>query len=410
MAKARLRSILLLTATCTTLAACDEPFDFDLRGLGDGFDTSEAARQASAPRPKPDDRGIISYPNYQVAVARQGDRIGDVAKRVGLPAEELARYNGIPTDAVLRRDEVVALPSRVAEPSPATGAATTGPLQPAETIDITTIAGGAIDRAGAQSGSSSAISPPEQPQPTPAAAPAPAAPVASASGAEPTRHKVARGETAYAIARRYNVTVKDLAEWNGLGTDLALRAGQFLLIPVASQKAPVRPAPAPVTETPGSGSTTPVPPSAVEPLPDEKTEIAAAAPKNVPASPDLGSQRTSGSAKFAAPVPGAIIRDYEKGKSSFILYKAGPGTDVKMAQNGTVKLISKNADGVEIMVVDHGGGLQTAYSFINTISVSKGDSVKRGQSVAKVAENEFGALQFMVFKGTQTVDPTPYLN
>jgi murein DD-endopeptidase MepM/ murein hydrolase activator NlpD len=65
---------------------------------------------------------------------------------------------------------------------------------------------------------------------------------------------------------------------------------------------------------------------------------------------------------------------------------------------------------VKIMVVDHGDGLQTAYSFIDSISVKKGDSVKRGQTIAKVTANEFNALQFMVFKGTQTVDPTPYLN
>ena len=110
------------------------------------------------------------------------------------------------------------------------------------------------------------------------------------------------------------------------------------------------------------------------------------------------------------PVSGPIIRDYDSAKSKFILFSAPAGTAVKAAKAGTVKLISTNADGVKIIVIDHGAGLQTAYSFIDDISVSKGDTVKRGQQIAKVTANEFNALQFMVFKGTQTVDPTPYLN
>ena len=43
-----------------------------------------------------------------------------------------------------------------------------------------------------------------------------------------------RGETAYTIARLYNVSAKSLAEWNGLGPDLAVREGQYLLIPVVA--------------------------------------------------------------------------------------------------------------------------------------------------------------------------------
>jgi hypothetical protein len=38
----------------------------------------------------PDAQGVISYPGYQVAVARRGDTVGSVAARVGLSAQELA--------------------------------------------------------------------------------------------------------------------------------------------------------------------------------------------------------------------------------------------------------------------------------------------------------------------------------
>ncbi len=161
------------------------------------------------------------------------------------------------------------------------------------------------------------------------------------------------------------------------------------------------------TTQPGQGTSTPTPPSAAAPLPDPEEAKPAAAPSKP--TTDLGATQTS-NAEMAKPVAGAIIRDYDKAKSKFVLFSAPSGTAVKAAKDGTVKLISTNADGVKIMVVDHGDGLQTAYSFIDNISVNKGDSVKRGQTIAKVTANEFNALQFMVFKGTQTVDPSPYLN
>ena len=41
-------------------------------------------------------------------------------------------------------------------------------------------------------------------------------------------HKVQAGETAYSIARKYNITVEKLAEMNHLGKDLRIRPGQLL--------------------------------------------------------------------------------------------------------------------------------------------------------------------------------------
>jgi len=66
--------LLAATTAMALIAGCDRSLDFDLRGkLGSGADTSSAARDATSSRPSPDDRGIISYPNYQVAVAKRGD-------------------------------------------------------------------------------------------------------------------------------------------------------------------------------------------------------------------------------------------------------------------------------------------------------------------------------------------------
>ncbi len=391
------RLTLLAGSSAILLASCEgQPIDYDMRGLNGGFTTAQAATAPLADRPRPDNRGVISYPNYQVVVARRDDTLNDVAARVGVSAQELARYNGIEPNVPLRKDEIIALPGRVAEPSAATGAS-------GQPLDITSIAGNAINRAPATPGVQTAALPP---------ATTTGLPPAGQSSREPVRHRVERGETAYTIARLYNVPVKSLAEWNGLGPDFSIRAGQFLLIPVPQQNPPQRTAPAEVvTSAPGVGSVTPTPPSAAKPLPQDTTakpQPAAAAPTKPVA--DVGRvTQPAATTKMTSPVQGSIIRGYAKGKNEGINIKAAPGTAVKAADAGTVAAITKSADGTPIVVVRHVGNLLTVYANVTDVSVAKGDSVSRGQQIAKLRGGEDAYVHFEVRQGFDSVDPAPFL-
>ncbi|SNS81603.1 peptidoglycan DD-metalloendopeptidase family protein [Tropicimonas sediminicola] len=393
-----MRPILSLCVSALALSACSTTnMDLDLRDIGRGFDTSDAVMAQTAQRPTPDDRGVISYPSYQVVVARRGDTVADVAARLGtVSADELARYNGVPVNAPLNQGEVLALPRRVAEPSPATGAVGTGPIRPADTVDIETLAGSAIDRSGGGTVTPAASAPTPQ------------------TGAEPVRHQVASGETAYSIARLYGVSAKSLAEWNGLGADLEVRTGQYLLIPVVTERPAARPATA--TTAPGQGSPTPTPPSAATPLPDEKTTPPAAAKPNTPApgtpaSPNLAKEATAASAsRMTAPVSGSIIRDFQKGRNDGLDISATSGETVKAADKGVVAAITQDTDQVPIIVLRHDGGLLTVYANVDNLAVKKGDSVSRGQAIAKVRASSSPFLHFEVREGVEAVDPTPYLN
>lgn len=391
----RLRLILAGGVALTALAACNpNGFDLDMRGYGNGgLDTSAAARQAVQDRPRPNAQGIITYPNYQVVVARRGDTVNSVAQRIGTDPGALARYNAVSPDAVLNAGEVLALPNKVATTG---GSATPGNSSAltSETIDITSLASNAIDRSQAN----------QPAKPTPASAPV------STNSAEPIRHKVARGETAYSIARYYSVPVKALAEWNGLPNDLRVREGQVLIIPVASSRQPARVETATATTAPGTGSPTPVPPSAAEPLPD-KTPPKASAPVKTQA-PDMSTDRTKASdtSKMMMPVPGSIIRPYKKGKNDGVDISASAGTAVKAAESGTVLLISQDTDDVAFLAIKHPDNLVTVYYNVTGITVKKGASVKRGQTIAKVASGDQGYLHFEVRKGIDSVDPMPYLN
>jgi len=390
--------ILMTTTAFGLMAACNGPLDFDLRDLAKGFDTSKSVENLPD-RPRADDRGVISYPNYQVVVAQKDDTMVTIAQRLGLNADEVAKFNGIEAGVQLRKGELVALPKRVAEPSPATGAAQSGPIQPA-TVDVTAIATSALDRAGPQAA-------------TPAAPMNVTVPTAQ-TGTEPVRHKVARGETVFSISRLYNVPVRSVADWNGLGPELTVREGQFLLIPQAGQAAPAK-APIPVATAPapapGAGSVTPVPPSAVLPLPDEtpSAPIPAAA---VPDAPDLGKPApapAASNARFAYPVQGAIIRAYAAGRNEGIDIGVPAGTTVKAAGSGSVAAVTTDTNGVAIVVIKHDGGLLTVYTNLEGLTVAKGASVSKGQSIGKVRAGTPSFLHFEVRRGLTSVDPAEFL-
>lgn len=369
---ARARVWAALTVTAALVAGCGpdgeyvglnlQNFDPDLRGFGGGMSTSQAAASA-APRPQPDQRGVISYPGYQVAIARQGDTVATIASRLGLNAAQVASHNAIAPNVTLNAGAVVALPTRVAAAGGG-GGAVTDPFA------------GRSGQAGTQ------------------------------AGQQPQQHVVAAGETAWSVARRYNVAINDLARWNGLGSDMAVRPGQRLLIPVSGAAAPNA---TQVVTRPGAGSPTPQPPSAAGALPDEQT-TPASAPVAAPSGPNLGNTRTaaSGSGRFQMPVNGSIARAYAPGRNEGIDISAAPGAPVSAAGAGTVAAITRDVGQVPIIVIRHEGNLMTVYAGLDDVSVTKGQSVQAGTPLGK-ARNE-GLVHFEVRNGFESVDPERYLN
>lgn len=363
-------------------AGCTEPLDFDLRSLGNGFDTTGAVQQL-ATRPAPDARGVISYPGYQVAVAQPGDTVTVMAARLGLNAAELAAYNGVDATVPLRSGEVIALPSRVSEPSAATGAITSGPLGAPGGLDVSTLAENAINN---------------RPNAT--------TPVIQ-SGVEPIRHRVVRGETAFSIARQYSVPVESLAEWNGLGPEFTVREGQFLLIPPPEAGAPLTITLPPAVSEPGAGTDTPTPPSAADPLPVD--EDLSPTPEPPVEAPDIGADTTVSDAPMVVPVQGSIIRGYAPGRNEGIDIGAPAGDPVVAAADGTVAAITEDTNGVAILVIRHEDNVLTVYTFIDDLRVSPNQAVTQGQRVASVREGSPSFVHFEVRRGVDSVDPALFL-
>ena len=360
----------------TTIAGCTNSFSLDVRDqFGGILDTTSAAATAVAERPEPDARGVITFATYQVVLARTGDRIGDVAARIGVDADRLGRFNGIPEDAVLRYGEVIALPANM------TAEAADGAPLTATVVDISELSD---------------------------------EPSSAAKAAEPKRHQVVDGETIYTISRLYSVSAEDLAKWNSLDVTTELRPGQYLLIPVTQNL------PRPVS-APGEGSVTPAPPSSTRPQPRSappqilaQTQAQAQA-ITPPAGPVTAvntgpiTQASQSDARFMRPVSGTIIRSYKKGVNEGIDIGAPEGAAVLAADVGTVAAITKDTKGVAIVVIKHADGLLTVYTNVDSLLVKKGDAVTRGQEVAKVRAGTPAFLHFEVRKGLESVDPDDFI-
>ena len=355
----------ILLCSMIALTACD---DFTLGDLNSKLNPRPGTQTNQVTtRPHPDSRGVITYPNYQVIVARRNDTMGDLAGRVGMPAQDLARHNGLPETYIARRGEILALPKGIITPT----------TEEISESTLETRATAAIDRAGdtpIQTGTLQA-------------------------GPEPIRHTVEQGETAYSIARLYGVSVTSLASWNGLDRNLSVRPGQQLLIPVAEDGTVKKAVVLPATET------TPEPPSASQPLPAD-VEVA-----ELPESPNLASDRTpaGASGKLLRPVSGKVIRGYKSGGNEGLDIAASAGTSVKAAEAGEIALISKSSSQNTIVLIRHPDNLYTVYSNVSGVTVKKGQNVKRGQTIAKVASGDPSFVHFEIRRGTESVDPVPYL-
>jgi len=372
----------ILVAASLGLAACSQAGKMNPWGGSD--DLAEAPPPAVA-NTQADARGVITYQTYQVAVARDGDTLDTVASRVGTTAQALASRNALPGDYMLHAGEVLLLPNDVPRPTGGldTGGVTSQPL--GWTPDQ---ASAAIDSApGAAAAGGAQANPFQNGQKQPLI--------------DPVRHRVEEGETAYSIARLYGVSVTALASWNGLGPDLALRPNQELLIPIVSDANKITTS---ADTQPGQGTPVTAPPSAATPLPADIAEAVE------PESPNLGQYRTPAGGRLAAPVSGKVSRRYDPNNPNGIGFSVPAGTAVHAAAPGEVALVSEALGGLgTIVLVRHKDDLITTYSTLSGVTVKEGDRVTTGEVLGEVAARDKPELQFDVFRGTTSVDPTPYI-
>jgi murein DD-endopeptidase MepM/ murein hydrolase activator NlpD len=134
----------------------------------------------------------------------------------------------------------------------------------------------------------------------------------------------------------------------------------------------------------------PAPPAAALPA---AALPAAASP--APALPAPVPARAAGA--WAWPVTGPVIRDFDPPDQPFgsghrgIDIAVAVGTTVRAAADGAVTFAGP-VGGRLFVTIDHGGGLESTYSFLDAILVRRGDVVARGAPIARSGTGHAGAL------------------
>ncbi|WP_321390953.1 M23 family metallopeptidase [Emcibacter sp.] len=235
--------------------------------------------------------------------------------------------------------------------------------------------------------------------------------------------KVRKGDTVYAISRRYGVTVRQLISHNRLKAPYLLRPGQQLALPVAGHHI-VR-----------KGDTVY---SISRHYRVDMTELArlnklqkpymlrVGQKLNVPGNGATGSNPikiaipspppTSGQG-FLWPVSGRVISGF--GPKSLGLHNDGIniaaryGETVRAAEAGVVVHADSRLKGYGgLILIQHEGGWMTAYAHNSRILVKKGQKISRGQAIAEVGKSgrvTSPQLHFELRKGNQAVNPEKYL-
>src|SRR3954463_2117343 len=260
----------------------------------------------------------------------------------------------------------------------------------------------------------------------PSLAPPASKPVAAAA-APSSVHVVNRGDTLMSIARRNNVPVAELAKANNLDQSAKLSLGMKLTVP-GSRSAAAAPAaqsvaggapahPATTVAVPATKMASAGPPQAAR-LASATTNVVEEKPVVVEQAPVKPSEATGALPTFRWPVRGKVITTYgakTNGKSNDGINLAVPeGTPVKAAEDGVVAYSGNELKGYgNLVLVRHSNGYVTAYAHASELMVKRGDTIKRGQVIAKSGQSgEVGSpqLHFEIRKGSSPVDPLQFLN
>jgi murein DD-endopeptidase MepM/ murein hydrolase activator NlpD len=259
------------------------------------------------------------------------------------------------------------------------------------------------------------------PHPAATAAAAPVAPVSKPVAAVATAssvHVVNHGDTLLSIARHNHVSVAELARANNLDRSAKLSLGMKLVVP--SKTAAAAPSSATPVAVGQPAVATPAVTRVAAADTTQKARLAQAAPNaDEPAvvSP-VKAEATGAVPTFRWPVRGKVITAYgakANGKSNDGINLAVPeGTPVKAADDGIVTYSGNELKSYgNLILIKHPNGYVTAYAHASELLVKRGDTIKRGQVIAKSGQSgevQSPQLHFEIRKGQSPVDPLQFLN
>jgi murein DD-endopeptidase MepM/ murein hydrolase activator NlpD len=370
-----------------------------------------SAAPVSDYEPAPSNEGAFEWSAIggRVITVGNNENLDSLTAKFGVPAEQILAANQMSSPSQVRPGKVMVIPRRVA-------------ISP--------------DRLRNSNAPMVADAQPMKPAPQMIAG-------------DTSTYTVQPGETLFGVARKVNMTPMQLATLNGINTDTQLQVGQSLRIKGTAVAENTRPAtlgapPKPLGQlviNKDNNTSTAV--AMGEPKirltsPAETAEtgqLVANAPKipTVPALPDATPPATEANLtaniddaadaasadgkSFRWPVRGRIISGFgakPNGEKNDGINLAVPeGTSVKAVEAGTVIYAGNELAGYgNLVLIRHADGWVSAYAHNKDILVKRGDTVRRGQTIAHAGMSgsvTAPQVHFELRKGAKPVNPLDYL-
>ena len=226
-------------------------------------------------------------------------------------------------------------------------------------------------------------------------------------------HRVAAGETGIAIARAYGVPWSRIVEVNALTEPFILKIGQRLSIPGTGA------APADADSSRAQAFRLDIDDIVTggEPASEQEGALVEVAPDTV-AAPLPASMRVAEPSQFSGsfgwPATGAVRTRFGPAGEGQINH----GIDIAVARRAPVTSASDGVvafvgDGVtgygSVILVRHGGGWISAYGRTAEATVTRGQTVKRGQVIGYAGTGSAPLIHFELRKNRLPVDPLTQL-
>jgi murein DD-endopeptidase MepM/ murein hydrolase activator NlpD len=266
------------------------------------------------------------------------------------------------------------------------------------------------------------------PQPAPVAA----QPRTVAANGAGTVHVVQSGETLMALSRRYGVSLSKIAHANNIPANTRVAIGDRITIPGTAYASAPRVAqahqPQQTIRAPQQVAAAPAPqaPKLAKPQSAPVEKVASIAPQtaNVAKAEEPAHETVTKSVEpagampsFRWPVRGRVISGFgpkTSGQQNDGINIAVPeGTEVKAAEDGVVAYAGNELKGYgNLVLIRHANGYVSAYAHASELLVKRGDSIKRGQAIARAGQTgnvTSPQLHFEIRKGSTPVDPSRYL-
>ncbi|MET0481721.1 MAG: M23 family metallopeptidase, partial [Aestuariivirgaceae bacterium] len=248
---------------------------------------------------------------------------------------------------------------------------------------------------------------------------------------EGAAHVVRSGETLFSIGRAYNVSPFEIAEANNLPRNYSVKTGEQLRIPGGGHQIARNDADAAPVEQkswrqkPQLEQAEPAEEAATAESPAEPSAETADSGDQADEQPAPEQQATAESepepaadAGFRWPVRGKVIATFGQKpngtRNEGINIAVPEGTSVRAAESGVVAYAGNELKGYgNLVLLRHENGWVTAYAHNKDLFVRRGDTVKRGDVIAKAGQTgsvTSPQLHFELRKGATAVDPTKYLS